>query len=412
LTKDELANLWQFPWPIMDVLIGGKSSIDLTELRIKSHDEAEAFLRAYGYDATNPVELRQITAAKEEALAFIEQQLLNPKEWQRGIKPPDEIINCEDPCLLLLWASNCDPSDRWRSHWACALLRVMHTIAHLEGVHRTIDMQAARAQIFSRFQEYLKQDDDGKLWFGSPNARCELAAVEWKEVKSRNSIILKLLHKRDNVAETIYDYVGIRFITKNLSDVMLAVKLLHEHNIIVYPNAYPSRARNNLIDAQSFQTEIDGLRQKLLAGNLSAEAFRDALTQMSIEAPVVAATTSNPHSSTSYRAIQMTGRQLIKIPSAKLEWLFKLSQGQPSGEPKLTSLITTVRDMVKHLPTAKDHRYDSAFFPFEVQILDLAAHQQAQSGDANHDRYKSSQVRAARKRVLAQVLETAKSSPG
>ncbi len=396
----------------MEVLIGGKSSIDLTELSIKSHDEAEAFLRAYGYDSTNPIDLKQIVTAKEEAIAFIQQLLLTPKEWQRGIKPPDEIINCEDPCLLLLWASNCDPNDRWRSHWACAILRVMHTIAHLEGVHRTIDMQAARAQIFARFQEYLKRDDEGRMWFGSPKARCELAAVEWKEVKSRNSIILKLLHKRDNVAETIYDYVGIRFITKNLSDAMLVVKLLHEHNIIVYPNAYPSRARNNLIDTQRFQTELEGLRQRLLAGTLSAEAFRMALVQLTIEAPDVVPTTSNPHSSTAYRAIQMTGRQLIKIPSARLEWLFKLAQGQPSGEPKLTSLIATVKDLVKHLPTAKDHKYDSAFFPYEVQILDLAAHQQAQSGDANHDRYKSSQVRAARKRVLSPVLETAKSALG
>jgi uncharacterized protein (TIGR04562 family) len=70
-----------------------------------------------------------------------------------------------------------------------------------------------------------------------------------------------------------------------------------------------------------------------------------------------------------------------------------------------------MKDLLKNWPSGKEGRFDAAFFPFEVQILDVTSHQHAQSGEANHDRYKSSQIRAARKRVLSQVLEFSKDGP-
>ena len=34
---------WEFPWDLMDVMIGGKSSIDLTRLELKSFEDAHQF---------------------------------------------------------------------------------------------------------------------------------------------------------------------------------------------------------------------------------------------------------------------------------------------------------------------------------------------------------------------------------
>jgi len=48
MDKLQLADLWKFPWPLMDVLIGGQSSIDLNELRVGSWEEATKWLEAYG----------------------------------------------------------------------------------------------------------------------------------------------------------------------------------------------------------------------------------------------------------------------------------------------------------------------------------------------------------------------------
>jgi uncharacterized protein (TIGR04562 family) len=45
-----------------------------------------------------------------------------------------------------------------------------------------------------------------------------------------------------------------------------------------------------------------------------------------------------------------------------------------------------------------------AFFPFEIQIMDIATYIHNQFGDAAHDRYKRSQIRAVRRRILGNLL--------
>jgi hypothetical protein len=46
------------------------------------------------------------------------------------------------------------------------------------------------------------------------------------------NIILKLLQKPGNIAENIYDVIGVRFVTQRLCDVMLVVKALQELFVI------------------------------------------------------------------------------------------------------------------------------------------------------------------------------------
>jgi uncharacterized protein (TIGR04562 family) len=371
-------------------------------------DEATAFLRAYGYDPEVPAEARVLHAATIEAISFIERQLLLPREWNRGIRPPDEILFCEDPRHLLMWASGDTPSDRLRRAWACAVLRVMHTIAHIEGIGRWIDVNEARQQIFGRFRRYVHRDEQKRLWLGEGDRRVELANVEWKDGKTRNSIILKLLHKRDNVAETIYDFLGVRIVTRRLCDVMMIVKYLREFHIIVYPNAYPARARNNLIDLKRFRAQIETLRDMLTAGSISPTEIENMVARVTTPIPDRRATALNPHSAASYRSIQLTGRQIVKVRHHRYEWLDKMkaAAGKEGG-----GALAELAAFVEGWYSVQDGLDAAAFVPFEVQIMDAEAYEQVLSGDAAHDRYKLSQVRAARKRVLSRVLELSRQSP-
>ena len=401
-----LAEMWCFPWPSMDVLIGGKSSIDLPELQVATFAEASEFLKAYGFDADKPSDRRYLHAVLVEAVAFIEHQLIQPHEWRRGVRPPDDILFCVDPRHLLVWASSSDRGQRWRSAWACAILRVMHTIGHLEGVNRSVDLDAARSQIFDRFRAHIWEEGES-LWFGGAECKVELTQVGWKEKKGRNSIILKLLHKRDNVAETIYDYVGIRLVTKDLGDAMLAVKILNQYHILCFPNAYPARARNTLVDTAAFRSQVDGLTAGLAAGTLSPADFQAQVATLAVAQPAAPVSTNNLHSAASYKAIQLTGRQLIRVPYHRFDWFVKLTAavGTKTLEPKTMAMLRELRTLVEGWHSVKDSLEDAAFFPFEVQILDAENYDKSQHGEANHDRYKQSQVKAARKRVLGRVLE-------
>jgi uncharacterized protein (TIGR04562 family) len=51
---------------------------------------------------------------------------------------------------------------------------------------------------------------------------------------------------------------------------------------------------------------------------------------------------------------------------------------------------------------------EEAFFPFEIQIFDETSFKDTQKGQSSHERYKESQIKAARRRVLAPVFRSAK----
>ena len=72
---------------------------------------------------------------------------------------------------------------------------------------------------------------------------------------------------------------------------------------------------------------------------------------------------------------------------------------------KILAILLKSRDISSLLESDKlnSNRY-IGFFPFEIQIIDQDTYQQNQLGSANHDRYKQSQIRSARRRALGAVL--------
>lgn len=409
--KSQLLDKWKFNWPQMDVMIGGRSSIDLAEMRIASDEEAYQFVRAYGYDPDEPQDAHTIHTTIVESLAFIEKYLVSEREWERGTRPPNEVLDCTDVRKLIVWASGTDPQDRWRRAWSCAVLRVMHTIAHLEGVNKQIRVEDARTQIFGRFHAALFRDEERRLWLGNDDTRVELEKVEWKENKTRASILLKLLHKRDNVAETIFDFLGLRIVTKRVCDVMMVVKNLMKYNLVVFPNCFPSRARNNLIEIERFRSQVETLREMLHADSIKPEEFDDMVARLT-PAGKAYGEHVNPHSSNDYKSVQLTGRQLIKVPNYQFEWLSRLRNALTSGELKETASkeVRELLYLVEQWHSVTDTKAQSAFFPFEVQIMDHDSYLASVDGDAAHSRYKQNQIRTARKRVLGRVLELTRGS--
>lgn len=414
MTEDEeyqaLARQWTFPWPIMDVLIGGKSPIDLERLSLTSDADAKNFLKSYGYDPDRPDDAQRLHEIFIEAANFIERHLM-PKEWALGKRPPDALISHRSASDLLLWASGKKTGLEGAASlhslqiWSCAVLRVMHTIAHIDDLQRLNKIDKAKAQIMGRFQKALFRDADGKLLFGSREQNIELEKFEWKTSKTRVSMILKLLHKPANVAETIYDFLGVRIITKKLSDSMIAVKFLRQFYLVDFANIHPSRSRNNLIDTLQFHAHVETLRQMLINKNISPDGFREMLLYMNT--PVSPRKSSNPHSSKQYRSIQLTCRQRVRYPDPNLTWNDKLRDYLNSK--KCTPWKENILNEILELTEGWNHsgengREISVFFPFEVQILDKEAANNGEKGEASHQVYKKAQIRSARRRILGKVL--------
>lgn len=398
----KILDSWTFSWPTMHVLIGGRSSIDLPEIQIGSREEATAFIKSYGYDPDRTYDARLMHATICESLGFIERWLM-PKEWKKGVQPPQDVLLCSDPRDLLLWACDRRPEAMQRRIWSCAILRVMHTIAHIEGAFRYSDIDIARDEITARFQSLIAYDERGDTWIQHGDVRIKVHKLDWKTLKSRESVLLKLLHKRANVAETIYDMLGLRIVTETQSEVMQIVKMLYKSHVISFPNAIPSRSRNSLLDADEFRVRMDQLRGEFMTGKLSDEQFVASLDHLEVSPP--SEDKENLHSGVEYRAIQMTCRQLIRTPRP-LTVLRKNLQAEIDSQPKgkvsrrnIEELVAVLRNIAR---LSGDDEF--SFFPYEIQIMDKKSWEVSTVGKASHSRYKKSQLKAARRRVLNEVL--------
>lgn len=356
----------QFPWETLRSIIGGRSAIDVPKLHCGSLEAAEQFLECYGFDWRRPAHQDELEALRGQAIAFLEQQLLDDEVIPAHVRDETDVRQ------LLVWASSraTEGPDAQQQRWCCAMLRIGHTLAHSQSYFNEAYGDEIRAQIFARFEPHLFRDGDA-MTLGSGDDAIALREFDVKPSKPMFSVAMKLLHKVENVAEDIFDRVGVRFITHERFDTLLVVKYLREHNVFMFANIKPSRSRNTLIDLPWLEDLMAGLDAEVEAGRISdaerIEVLRGAVGEHAY--PGEPGPSINPYSAASYHAVQFTCRQMIRVPD-----------GAGNGEIRF-------------------------FFPFEVQILDHESYQRSRSGYAAHDLYKARQRRAVRRRVLGRLVD-------
>ncbi len=344
------------PWHLTRAIIGGESAIDVPQLLLTTESEAEKFLDCYGFNWELPSHRVELEGYRQHAVTFLQDTLLDGLP----IDIPGDIRHAQDIRQLLLWASK--PSDS-HQRWACALLRVMHTVAHAHSYFNDRYSVPIRQQVLSRFEPHLSMQEDG-LYLGDQTG-IPLEDFEVKPTKPLGSVVMKLLHKAENVAADIFDRIGVRLITRERFDALMVVKYLRAENVVMFANIKPSRSRNTLVDLEWAMAEIERTDSLVGLGVMTPEEqihrLRQASKKMGFPGPAVAS--YNPFSDVAYHSIQFTCRQLIRVPG-------------PDGE---------------------EIRF---FFPYEVQIMDQESYAQSREGLAGHDMYKERQREAVLNRVL------------
>lgn len=414
--EGEYARRYGLGSDVLDVIIGGRSAIDTPyAFPITSLEEAEKFLDSYGYSVSNPIEGAELIGNYQEAVSFIRKNFLQPDNPE-GLKLefPRKILELTDVRELLLMANQRHPGQSHDSQgaglrdWACAILKVMHTIAHIDKDLRASYFTEVQKQIFDRFYREVHRDEQGSLFLGDSNSdpdRVDLVAFETKPKKARESIILKLLHKPENVAEELFDRVGIRFVTPTRAGCLRVVRYLKDHHIVIPPNIKPSRSRNTLVD-------VEGTRQRWKEAVANAE--RENWSREKLEAALDAAVEfqrgdssesalaeANPHSGDSYRALQFTGRQLIKLQNPLFQDIREIRALAKELDQAGALARTINRIDMKFVQ--KEIRF---FYPFEVQVLDQESFIQNEQGRAAHGAYKRAQLQTALKRVMGHWMES------
>ena len=380
--------LFPLPPEITNVILGGNSFIDQEGLQVPTKAAARDFALNYGYDVDIPHHRAHLVKVFEDALSFLQEVVLEGMDME----VPAEIVDLQDPLELLIWASERPRVPRAR--WSCALLRVMHTLLHVDNNVYLRFLPEIQQQIFDRYERYLVPTPEGG-WLLRGRYEVPLLAMKRKESKNRVSMLLKLLHKPENVSEIIYDQIGVRLVAEDLLGVLATLRFLVDHNILMASHVKPSRARNLMVDLKELEHWMARIPPGLTLDQLSPKERKELASQLTMRH---FRSEVNPFSSSSYSAVQFTTQTLIRLPSPAARALEEV-QGRllAMGRPEAGDLM--------HIPELIQEQEEfTFFFAHEVQVMERTGFESIVSGPASHAEYKLRQRAATRKRVLQGIV--------
>lgn len=350
----------------LEVVAGGASALDRKSLNIHGLDEAESFLKAYGFQISTAEDLEKLWYFHRRALVLMGEKLsIDLTEMPEELKDKRSL---KDVRNLLIYASQTE--NKVLQKWSCALLRCMHVFVHAETDLFSSFSEEIQKQILTPFENSVKQEMKLQLRSfqkeGHPSI--DLYDFQTKPFKTSSSTVIKLLAKPDALAVKIFDKLGVRFVTKSIFDSFQVIRFLIEENLISYPQIVPDQSSNNMYPVEEFIAVCEKLKSKHAAEHKLSSEKIDRLLASKIKTNQNAFLglfrKENPYSSADFQYIKFISRQLIKI------------EGGKGGKPF------------------------SFFYPFEVQILNESAYKKIQSGESEHSAYKSRQIKAAVTRLF------------
>ncbi len=361
----------RFSQRLLDSVLGGVSVIDLRQLHISTIEKAYDFAKIYGYDLNDAEDREAAWSYHRKAVTFLREFLLEEGEDLPEILTDPQQL--KDPAFLLIYASTQEHQNNSIQKWACAILRVVHVYVHLENDLFRHYRDEIQQQILRPIEERITQRPvmgSPVLGLAADGEQITLNKFEVKTMKTTSSAIIKLLAKPAMVTQSLYDRLGVRFVTRNIFDSFRVLRYLIHQHLVSVAHIMPDQSNNTLYPTNLFlevmghlQTSNEGLseeqiQQQLLAKlemNPDAAKFREKY---------------NPYSGEAFRNMKFISRRLISVAA---------DDGQK-----------------------KNFRF---FYPFEVQIIDHDAYVSSLSGPSAHAQYKERQRRAARARVLGLTLK-------
>ncbi len=364
---------YQFDPNALSVLAGGVSVLDQPKLHIHSPQEADAFLKSYGFDLSINNDQKRLWYFHRRAVVLLTEKLkFSVTDIPEKIRDPEKLVDLRN---LLIWASQ--TADSALQKWSCALLRCLHVFIHSETDLFSFYAEEIQKQILIPFENSVVQESELYLrsFKKEGHGQIKLLKFQSKPFKTSSSTVIKLLAKPDAVAMKVFDKVGVRFVTDTIFDSFQVMRFMVEENLISFPHIMPDQSSNNMYPVKEFLEICAKLEKKHgPLHKLDSEKI-DRLLKKQLEISSVGFLNffrkENSFSAIDFKYIKFITRKLIRI----------------------------------QIPNADEFSF---FYPFEVQILNKESFEKMQSGDSKHDAYKNRQVEAARERIFPSVKLKAK----
>jgi uncharacterized protein (TIGR04552 family) len=324
------------------ILLGG-SVVDWKRLNFRNAIEVDHFLRLNLLEPSDPRNERRIRSILAQAVDYLRNAF-----GYRVALPVSDPADVRD--LFLLASGAIEPRKYRRI--ACVVLKVMHVIHHLEARELLFRTAIREADLAEKVDQRVMAEAQRMREMAFP-------IVEFHgNLKTRSSLVTKLMAKRESVAAQIFDRVRYRIVTEKKDQI---APVLHHLTQTLFPFNYavPGQTRNNLVRFR-----------QVLAAHPRAEELALEL-QMPLDLEAKQRQPQNEFSSKDYRMLNF----VVDLPVRIDEFLPAL------GVPLSEDLGRVVFSLV------------------EFQVLDAATARANEEGESSHERYKKRQLKKVLRRL-------------
>jgi uncharacterized protein (TIGR04552 family) len=227
----------------MRLILRGGSVIDWRRLHFQTRDEVDQYLRLCLFEPDDPFDRARLQRILDEAVDYLR------TTFRYAVA--EEVAHQEHVHDLFLLASGVGNPKLRRI--ACLVLKVMHVVHHVEArglLHRARVSEDELTQLVTQrvdnCMDQLRRE-------GFP----VLAAAG--SVKTRHSLITKLLAKKETLAAQIYDRVRYRVVTDDRDHVLPVLVRLCDL-LIPFNFVVPGQTQNTLINFRQLLRDWPSLR--------------------------------------------------------------------------------------------------------------------------------------------------------
>jgi uncharacterized protein (TIGR04552 family) len=314
------------------LLLRGESVIDWHRLDVETHADARRLLSLNAFDWDDPRDRERIATMRSFAADYVQRIL--------GFHVDDEVAHAAPFIDLLLMASG-KLGNRKQQRSACVLLKVLHILHHLDARELRTRLPLADAELFASVEDSVLQIFDALRSAGAP-----VVEFQWSR-KTRDSLLTKMLVKRETSAARVFDRLRFRLIVKRQEDLLPTLRTMLR-KLIPFNYVVPGQTANNLIDP--------GILDMVGPSRVATNEGRGV--------------DANEFSGANFRVVNF-----------------------------IADLPVRVDDMVPPEQLTRETGH-VVFVLAEFQLIDIATAKRNEEGESSHDAYKNRQHARVRERML------------
>jgi len=210
------------------LLLAGSSVLDWHQLAFTDQTQVNRFLRVNEFNPDSAEDMERLENVRAEAVEYLTRHF--------GYRIPEEVAEGVPAHELLMLASR---RARYQTY-ACVVLKVMHVLQHLDGREILFKLPVSDDQVFGLVESKVVLIVDQMRSAGLP-----IVEFAWSR-KERDSLITKLLAKRDTLAAHVYDKIRFRLITRRWEDLPSVLRELC-NRLVPFNYVIPGQSVNTLL---------------------------------------------------------------------------------------------------------------------------------------------------------------------